>query len=79
MGQTMTDEPELIVRAEYSKISINKARFDEIANSSFTSGGSVAVIKLKPMRIERGGIEELLLNDKLLAYKDDTGYYETQE
>jgi len=75
----MIEEPELFIKQEYSKIGINKARFDEIANSSFTSGGSVAVIKLKPMRVERDGIEELLLSDKLLAYKDDTGYYETQE
>lgn len=78
----MTDipeEPELIVRPEYSKMGINKTRFDEIANTSFDLGGSVAVIKRKPMRVERDGIEELLLNNNLLAYKDDTGYYEIQE
>jgi hypothetical protein len=74
----METDGELVAVQEYSKVDINKARFDEIANSSFTSGGSVVVINLKPIRLERDGVEELLLNGKLLAYKDAIGYYEVQ-
>ena len=83
MGRIMTEttEPELIVRPEYSKITITQERYNELKNTSVVTGGNVVRIKVHPqvVFIEEENIEEVFIKERLLAYKDDTGYYEIQE